>query len=181
MSNYVVEGGFLTSIANALREKANISDALLFPIGFIDTIYSMGNGALPWGVTEVAYGNFLPTSTITSTSGFKISHGMSVTPNFFAIWAVGTKNSTNFNKYNVFQCCFGVNIQRTSGTQLQGFGTTFSYAETADNIVSQVPTKISDRFTSEYVIPYLTDNSGVVRLKSFADYFWFAGRLEHLS
>ena len=177
---YVAQGTDLIAVADKIREKTETSDSLEFPNDWLSALDNMGGG-LPANVTEIAFGNFMPTSTISSESNFKIAHGMKTTPNFYAIWVPGTKDSTLFAKYNVFQCVFGVNVTRTNGTKLQGLGTSFYYSDTSDGFTSQVPTSISSRMTSEHIIPFLTNSSGSGRFKALTDYLWIAGRVEPLN
>lgn len=81
MSKMIVNSESLTAIADAIREKAETTDSLVFPNGFVDTISALG--VFPEGVIEVASGTYTPTEIITTPVA--VEHGMKARPNFMFI------------------------------------------------------------------------------------------------
>lgn len=74
----------LTSIANAIRAKAESSGSLNFPSGFVDAIANLATGGgLPSEVTHLASGTFTLTSS--STTQYTITHGMGTWPDFYIV------------------------------------------------------------------------------------------------
>lgn len=60
MSNYIVDGADLTSVANAIRTKGGTSGALSFPNGFISAVEAIETGGgftpeVPAGYTQLKY------------------------------------------------------------------------------------------------------------------------------
>lgn len=68
MSNYIVDGSDLTSVANAIRAKSGGSSQLAFPVGFVSAI-----GSIPVSseasVITVASGTFIGQNNTDSTVG----------------------------------------------------------------------------------------------------------------
>ena len=94
----------LTSIADGIRAKAESSDSLVFPSGFVDAIANIvTGGGLPSGFSAFASGTFTPTSALTGNQS--IEHGLGVTPNFFYLIALGNMNVSN-TSYVISQQCF---------------------------------------------------------------------------
>lgn len=54
MSNYLVDGADLTSIANAIRTKGGTSAQLAFPQGFADAIAAIPTGGTPTGTKQIS-------------------------------------------------------------------------------------------------------------------------------
>lgn len=69
----------LTSIANAIREKAGVSDTLVFPDGFASAIASIAG--MPSGISKLATGTYTPTSKTTDT--ITITHNLGAEPSFY--------------------------------------------------------------------------------------------------
>ena len=58
----------LTSIANAIREKAGLTDSFAFPEGFVQAIAGIEAGGASFGdFDEVTSGTFVPSEDITAT------------------------------------------------------------------------------------------------------------------
>lgn len=99
MSELLVQDTSLTTVADAIREKADITGKLTFPNGFADAIRSLSRGANVDCITDIVSGTYTPTKDITNTVG--IAHGMDVTPNFVFLFNEGeidyssTKNIIN--------------------------------------------------------------------------------------
>ena len=92
MSKMIVNSESLTAIANAIREKANITDSLVFPSGFIDVISALVEA--PSGVTEMASGSITADSNIIATMG--IDHNMNKAPNFVLFYQDGAYSTTGY-------------------------------------------------------------------------------------
>ena len=83
-NEYFVNQSDLVSIADAIRAKAESSDSLVFPSGFVDAIANIvTSSGVPSGFSAFATGVFVPASDLLSTQN--IEHGLGVTPNFFYI------------------------------------------------------------------------------------------------
>ena len=86
----------LVSIADAIRAKAESSDSLVFPSGFVDAIANIvTGGGLPDGVSALATGTYTPTS---KTQGkITITHNLGVEPSFYIFakqnWATRSDTS----------------------------------------------------------------------------------------
>lgn len=76
----VLESG-LTSIANAIREKAGTSDALAFPAGFLEAIAAIESG----GGAKVAYGTFTVAQDYTTSGNFEVVHNLGIVPDFLIV------------------------------------------------------------------------------------------------
>lgn len=53
MSNYLVDGADLTSVANAIRTKGGTSEQLAFPVGFVSAVEAIETGIEPTGTKTV--------------------------------------------------------------------------------------------------------------------------------
>jgi hypothetical protein len=53
LSNYLVDGDDLTSIANAIRTKGGTSAQLAFPTGFVSAVQAIPTGAAPTGTKQI--------------------------------------------------------------------------------------------------------------------------------
>ena len=74
----------LTSIADAIRAKAESSDSLVFPSGFVDAIANIvTGGGVPSGFSVLSSGTFTPASDVTT---YTFGHGLNVIPNFYIIF-----------------------------------------------------------------------------------------------
>lgn len=81
MSNYLVDGADLTSVANAIRAKSGGSSQLAFPGGFVSEIGNIPSGG---GGAKTESGTFTVASGyITSKS---ITHSLNTTRLFGMIW-----------------------------------------------------------------------------------------------
>lgn len=71
MSNYLVDGADLTSVANAIRAKSGGSSQLTFPAGFVSEIGNIpsGGGGGATGPTVVASGTYTGTGGYPSSAG----------------------------------------------------------------------------------------------------------------
>ena len=101
----------LTSIANAIREKAETSDSLVFPSGFLNAISNLEVGSgLPNGISALASGTFTISSNNVSTYTFE--HGLGVKPNFYFVVAAKEFQYTEWNNaiYRIFGEDLGGNI-----------------------------------------------------------------------
>ena len=74
----LVQDTSLTAIADAIRAKAESTDALSFPGGFVDAISALSG--FPEGVNAFASGTYTPAQDISSL--VSINHGMDAYPNF---------------------------------------------------------------------------------------------------
>ena len=52
MSNYIVDGSDLTSVANAIRAKGGTSAQLAFPQGFVDAVEAIETGGDPYDIAR---------------------------------------------------------------------------------------------------------------------------------
>lgn len=121
MSNYIVDGSDLTSVADAIRAKSGGSSALAFPAGFVSEIQAIPSGggmSIDWAdVIEVIVGansvsntqgvadyfsTFAPYSCIVLASGlttnnqFVSSHNSSAAgSNRMQRWRGGSVSATN--------------------------------------------------------------------------------------
>lgn len=88
MSNYLVDGADLTSIANAIRTKGGTSAQLAFPAGFVSSI-----GAIPTGGGGLEYdtGTFTLATDVTFTT---VPHGLGKVPKFVAVWQSSYDDNT---------------------------------------------------------------------------------------
>lgn len=77
MAELLVQETSLTTVADAIREKADITGKLTFPNGFVSAIAALG--AVPESITAIASGEFTPAST--KTTPIAIAHGLGVAPN----------------------------------------------------------------------------------------------------
>lgn len=69
MSNYLVDGADLTSVANAIRAKSGGSSQLAFPEGFVSEIGNIPSGGGGGGLTVVASGTYTGTGGYPSSAG----------------------------------------------------------------------------------------------------------------
>lgn len=99
----------LTTIANAIREKAGVSDALVFPDGFADVI--SGIASVPPNISALASGTIIITEQKSSLS---ITHGLGVVPNFYFVRAQEPFDGSADN--SKIYTAYGGNI---GGTQLE--------------------------------------------------------------
>lgn len=111
MSNYLVDGADLTSIADAIRIKGGASGQLQFPQGFVDAVEAIETGGgLPSGVSAVATG----TVTVTSaSSGLIFTHGLGVIPRVFVVYVTNTWFPM-YNTYTLYAAVF-----TTDGTSVR--------------------------------------------------------------
>lgn len=86
MSNYLVDGSDLTSVADAIRTKGGTSGQLQFPGGFVDAVEAIETGGGS-GATVIASGTFAGNNNyyITIPAGTK----MPQTDFVFQFWADG--------------------------------------------------------------------------------------------
>jgi len=83
----------LISIAVAIREKAESSDSLMFPTGFISAISNIETGGgLPNHISALTSGSTTFSSDITTYKD--ISHNLGVKPNF-VVWYIADSLSEN--------------------------------------------------------------------------------------
>ena len=68
MSNYIVDGADLTSVANAIRTKGGTSAQLAFPAGFVDAIEDIETGGSGEWTTDGIATNEEPSGAITINS-----------------------------------------------------------------------------------------------------------------
>ena len=77
MAELLIQDTSLTSIANAIREKAGLTDSFVFPEGFVEAIAGIEAGGL-----KVEYG----TLTIAEdTVEFTFPHNLGVTPKLYMV------------------------------------------------------------------------------------------------
>lgn len=83
MSNYLVDGADLTSIANAIRTKGGTSAQLAFPAGFVSAI-----GAIPTGGGGLSYdtGTFTLAEDTKSINSGGIPHNLGKVPKCVVVW-----------------------------------------------------------------------------------------------
>lgn len=74
MSNYLVDGADLTSIANAIRTKGGTSAQLAFPQGFVDAVDAIPTGITPTGTKQISItANGTTTEDVSSYANAEIS------------------------------------------------------------------------------------------------------------
>lgn len=96
----VLESG-LTSIANAIREKAGTSDALAFPAGFAEAIASIESG----GGNDIEWvtGTITPaTATKVNQTKVDLTGGLTKAPNLFVIYNEPSASEEWSNKEGVW-------------------------------------------------------------------------------
>lgn len=71
----------LLSIANAIREKAGLSDNFAFPQGFVEAISGISSG----GDIKIATGSYVPSTE--DDIKLEVEHGLGVVPNFFWLYS----------------------------------------------------------------------------------------------
>lgn len=88
----VLESG-LTSIANAIREKAGTSDALAFPAGFAEAI-----AAIQAGGNEIQYklGTVTFSNTSTKCRDYSIKHDMGVIPTIILFHRISGSGGSSY-------------------------------------------------------------------------------------
>lgn len=84
----------LTAIADAIRGKTGKTeemtlDQMATEIGEIEA----GGGALPDGVSNMTYGEFIPASDVSTMT---IEHGLGEKPHIVALWATGEMKPAQF-------------------------------------------------------------------------------------
>lgn len=170
----VLESG-LTSIANAIREKAGTSDALAFPAGFAEAIAAIEAG----GGAKMAYGTFTPAEKIGQGSTqeyMEVTHGLGEVPDFamFAISQVGTKASGD-----IF-CSIGFKDLRQMPTiKMSNAGFSTCYVETKSAQITKTTQ------SNSYYLPICCATENTIRfgqsnMYSFYiglhTYFWVVGK-----
>ena len=89
----------LTAVADAVRAKAESSDALSFPSGFVDAIANLETGGgLPSNISMIASGTITPTSAV---SYFNIEHMAGVKPNFYLVRSQEAITQNTSNRYKI--------------------------------------------------------------------------------
>lgn len=86
MSNYIVDGADLTSVANAIRTKGGTSAQLAFPAGFVSAVEAIPTGG-GGGAQTIASGTF--TGDGAFPSAIPIGKRMPKTDFIFNIWVDG--------------------------------------------------------------------------------------------
>lgn len=175
----------LTSIANAIRAKAESSDSLVFPDGFVSAIANIAG--LPSGFSAFASGTFTPTSDISGTQ--EIEHGLGVAPNFCFLIAVSSMNEDK--RLVVSQLLIRKKwIKGSGGTEYSGARfTNWIYSQTEDtasfrgnmNLYQETlsSTGINRMLTDTKIqISGISANSGY--LGSGVTYLWVCGVIEGL-
>ena len=99
----------LTTISDAIRAKAQSSDSLVFPNGFVGAIANIAG--LPPNISALASGTIIITEQKSSLS---ITHGLGVVPNFYFVRAQEPFDGAADN--SKIYTAYGGNI---GGTQLE--------------------------------------------------------------
>lgn len=79
MAEFKVQDTSLVAIADAIREKAGLSDSLVFPDGFVETVEGLATGGGAFA-TEVT-----PASNITDMGGIVVTHNLGVLPDYIIV------------------------------------------------------------------------------------------------
>lgn len=103
-NEYSVNSADLLAVANAIREKAESTDGLVFPAGFVEAISGIvSGGGISSAYYDISYGTFIPAVS---------SSDIEVTLNF-------ELQSTDAFAY----ACFGVPIgSRSGGVNIASYG-----------------------------------------------------------
>lgn len=111
----------LTSIADAIREKAGVSDSFVFPDGFIEAVSGISAGG---GGENLYFGKMTPAE---DTTILHIEHNIGVTPKFmFAMTVVSYSVADNSIRWGLYDQ--EGRVMGTSGKQwaIAIFGKTYS-------------------------------------------------------
>jgi hypothetical protein len=164
----------LTTIANAIREKAGVSDNFNFPTGFAEAITAIeagGGGGLATGAitfdSDVTYTGDEDISTNFPRPVLTIEHSLGYRPTFFVFFSADKKT-----KYQLESLI----VHRFAETFAYCYRTTFnSYGVTASNMGSSMYSSTSD------LSEYFTDTSVCVTVTSTSatlpagyTYYWIA-------
>lgn len=85
MSNYLVDGADLTSIANAIRTKGGTSAQLAFPQGFVDAVEAIETGIEPSGTKQISItANGTTTEDVANYANAEISVNVQGTGDYVA-------------------------------------------------------------------------------------------------
>lgn len=164
MAELLVQSDSLTAIADAIREKAESTDPLVFPTGFIDALSNIGG--LPNGITALASGQYTPVSDVVGAVDFE--HGFGFMPNF-AILCVEGQNISEDNYAGYLQ--WQIIVNKTFETQI-------FYLHTYSNKTNGLARRTSEQYggmTDEIVRFY---QSGTNKFKGGQTYRWVAAYIE---
>lgn len=92
-NSYIVTGADMVSLANKIREKAGVSDGLVWPDGLIETV-----GAIESGGDGFVTGTITPTSSGIQT----ITHNLGHTPKGVLIYHTTALSITSKSTYGVY-------------------------------------------------------------------------------
>lgn len=87
-NEYLVNNADLLAVANAIREKAESTDGLVFPSGFVEAISGIESG----GGYPIAWGSF---TLITDTTDYIVTHNLGIVPDLVFYWGGSSKKSTS--------------------------------------------------------------------------------------
>lgn len=116
----VLESG-LTSIANAIREKAGTSDALAFPAGFAEAIAAIESGGADLsqlGYTKASCGSITPDTNISS-----ITHNLGVVPKLIMVSTDDASTVVNTTSKNTFFATIARTFKDSSGDSMTYYAT----------------------------------------------------------
>ena len=150
----------LTSIANAIRAKAESSDALSFPSGFVDAIANLATGGgLPSNISAIAGGTFVLTDNTEDAP--TLTHNLGVSANFYLIRVQGDLTTSKKVMYAMGSSLGG------KALHVQNYYSTNGYA---------LNQKIGSLVSSTTAL-YPTSFSGYT-YASGKIYHWICGRFE---
>lgn len=138
MAKYIVEDTSLTSVADAIRTKSGIAEALVFPGGFVSAVEGITAGG---GGNGLSYdmGEFVLDSDTTEATFY---HNLGKIPDFVFVWTEEFAETTNEYGTNTMLGCiainnpFGLNQRYTSTAS--GYGVGVQFYQTSTSAIMQV-------------------------------------------
>ena len=164
----------LTSLANAIREKSEINDPLLFPSGFANAISEIRTSAMPTGLTKFTTGTFTLASDL--SYGQSIEHGLGVAPNFFYVIVVSSlKNTTTHVVSQQFFKKPGLMGQQ------EGYRLTHYTTVNSGNILQTLERyMLASNFANETTFAIKNEVDYDARYRGGSTYFWICGIIDGL-
>lgn len=173
MAELLVQSDSLTAIADAIREKAESTDPLVFPTGFIDALAAIGGGSgLPGGITALATGEYTPASDVMTT--IAIRHNMAVMPNIYIAFSEESPIDTDTYKNYIVAT---IVIAKSASTGSRTFSR-LDFARTGELQSSNFTTGAESTYGGIISTHLYIWCSSSFRLKAGATYRWVAAYIE---
>lgn len=159
----------LTTIANAIREKAGTSDALAFPVGFADAIAGIETGGgFNSDHADIAYGSFIPAESVEGVivdCGFPISKDDAFMYSFAGIPIATRTESTNIAGYFA-------NKMPSAALSDAAYGGTHYASSTATRLSSNTNVSLNNVFLDTTGNDIKLRGYGAFSFTTSYEYFW---------